>query len=174
MAEANCNFCTFSGPTWSNPSKTPSPLRPGRGVREKMKQAILKTTEPRPKSNQTLFIKMLIFTCSRLSQRQLLFMRLHAFELARLRCGSPRDSCCGDEWRAFVQLAQHRERGLKVHYALRKMVQGAALINSSPQCFHAVWDKLSPMNFRLSVIHAVASADSVLLSHYEGVSELRG
>lgn len=30
---------------------------------------------------------MLIFTCSRLSQRQLLFMRLHAFELARLRCG---------------------------------------------------------------------------------------
>lgn len=52
-----------------------------------MKQAILKTTEPRPKSNQTLFIKMLIFTCSRLSQRQLLFMRLHVFDLARLHCG---------------------------------------------------------------------------------------
>lgn len=30
---------------------------------------------------------MLIFTCSRLSQRQLLFMRLHVFDLARLRCG---------------------------------------------------------------------------------------
>lgn len=73
-------------------------------------------------------------------------MCLHASKLVRLCCGGggggahapPRDNCSGDEWRAFVQLAQRRERGVKVHYALRKMVPGAALINSSPQCFHAV------------------------------------
>lgn len=63
MAEANYNFCTFPEPTWNDPLKMPSPVRSGEEEkREKMKQAILKTTEPRMKSNQTLVIKMLIFT----------------------------------------------------------------------------------------------------------------
>lgn len=149
-AEASCNFCTFSEPTWSYPFKMRSPVRPAGGKKreeEKMKQTILKTTEPRPKSNQTPVIKMLMFTCSRLSRGQLLFVRSHLFKPVRLRCccsgsgvyvpRSPRDSGCGDEWRAFVWLVQRRERGVKVHYVLRMMVCGTALIISSPECFPA-------------------------------------
>lgn len=56
------------------------------GEEKKRKETtILKTTEPRQKSNQTPVIKMLMFTC-RLSRRQLLFVCLHVFRLVGLRC----------------------------------------------------------------------------------------
>lgn len=107
-------------------SKTRSLVRleGGRG-KKKNETTILKTTEPRQKSNQTPVIKMLMFTC-RLSRRRLLFVCLHVFRLVGLRCrggggggsgarAAPRDSGCDDECGAFVRLAQGARRKSSLH-----------------------------------------------------------
>lgn len=86
----------------------------------RLAKSILETTEPHQKSNQTPVIKMLMFICSSLSKQQLCLcacMCLNLYAFATAVCSrSPRDSSCVDEWKAFVELVQCKEWGVKVHY----------------------------------------------------------